>query len=124
MREPSRKPRSAIISSQRLELGVVDEQQQVAGLGEVDLGGEEGGRGERLLAARGQIGERGAEQRAADAVADDVDLLDARLALDGIGGRQDALLHVVLEGLVREALVRVDPGHDEHRETLARPCSG
>ena len=82
---------------------------QVAGLGEVDLGGKERGRRERLLAARGEIGERGAEQRAADAVADDVDLVGAGLALHRIGGGQDALGHVVLEGLVREALVRVDP---------------
>ena len=86
---------------------------------EVDLRRKEARRGERLLAARGEIGERGCEQRAADAVADDVALLDARLAAHRVGRRQDALLHVVLEGLVREVLVGVDPGDHEDGEALA-----
>ena len=46
-------------------------------------------------------------------------LARARLALDRLGGGQQAFGHVVLEGLVLEALVGIDPGHHEHREALA-----
>jgi hypothetical protein len=38
--------------------------------------------------------------------------------LDRVEGGQRTLEHVVLEGLVRELLVRVDPGDDEGGEAL------
>ena len=104
---------------ERRQLRVVGEEQEIAGLGEIDLRREERRRAERRLAARGEIGERGAEQRAADAIAEHVDLLDAGLALHGVGRASSKPFdHVVLEGLVRELGVRVDPGHEEHREAL------
>ena len=103
---------------QRLELGLVDEHQQVAGLAEIDLGGEEGGRIRALVASGGHIGERGGEQRAADAIAERIDLWLPVSRLDGVDGGEHALLHVVLEGLLPEPLVGVDPGHHEHGEAL------
>ncbi len=48
----------------------VDEHLQVAGMGEVDLRGEQRRRQDAVLVLRGQIGQRDRQQRAADAVAD------------------------------------------------------
>ena len=103
----------------RLELGIVDEQHQVAGLREIDLSGKEGGRREGLLPARGKIGQGRAEQRAADAVADHVDLVAARFALDRIGGAEDPFGHVVFEGFVRQPGIGVHPGNHEYAEAFA-----
>ena len=58
------------------------------------------------------------EQRAADAVADRVHLGFAGCLLDRVERRIDALMHVVLEGLQREARVRVHPACDEDRVAL------
>ncbi len=98
-----------------VELLLVDEHGEVAGLGEVHLGREHGRRLEALVADAGQVAERHADQRAADAVAEAVHLVLAGGGLDGIQRRDDALGQVVVEFLVGQRLVRVHPGDDEHR---------
>jgi hypothetical protein len=65
------------------------------------------------------VGQGAGQQGAADAVADGVDLVDAGLGHDLLGGVVDPLEHVVLEGLVGLAAVGIDPRGDEHREALA-----
>ena len=67
-------------------------------------------RSSRLLLHPGQ---RRGQQRAAEAVADRSDLALAGRLLDRVERRQRTLQHVVLERLVAELLVRVDPGQDE-----------
>src|SRR5262249_59668613 len=64
------------------------------------------------------MGERGGEQRAADAIAERVELTDAGLPVHGIDRREDAFAHIVLEGLLREAGIGVHPGNQKHSETL------
>ena len=63
-------------------------------------------------------GQRGSQQRAAEAVADRRDLALAGRLLDGVQRRQRTLEHVVLERHLAELLVRVDPRQDEGREAL------
>ena len=70
------------------------------------------------MAAGGVVGERRRQKRAADTIAEHVRLLLPCLPLHGLGRRQDALGHVVLERLVRETLVRIDPGDHEDGEAL------
>ena len=98
--------------------GLVGEHAQLARLGEVDHGGEEGGALDALLAFGRQPRQQAREQRSAQAVADDVGLALAGGLLDRVERGERALQHVVVEGLVREALVRIDPGDHEHRVTL------
>ena len=50
---------------QRLQLCVIDEHQEVAGAGEVDLGGEEGRRGDAFVVMLHHVGHRRGEQGAA-----------------------------------------------------------
>ena len=81
------------------------------------LANKRGGR-DALVALRRHVGERDGEQRAADAIADGVDLGLAGRLLDGVERGERALAHVVLEALVAELRVRIDPGDAEHREAL------
>ncbi len=89
-----------------LELLVADQQGEIAGLGEVDLGGQEGGGLEGLVAALfGQIGERwrtaGCRRRSnrRRCIAS-----CAGLVLHRFGRRQNAILHVVGERLGRRGV--------------------
>src|SRR5690606_3862654 len=52
------------------ELRFIDEQEEIPGLGEVDLGSEEGRRGEDVLLPCAEIGKGRGEQGSSDAVAD------------------------------------------------------
>ena len=61
-----------------LHEGLVDEDVQDAGVGEVEQRGEQRDRGRRLFAARGEHGQRGAQDGAADAKAQRIDLLGCR----------------------------------------------
>ena len=79
---------------------------QIAGLAEVDLGGEEGGTLDAGVPCRCQIGQRGGKQGSADAVAERMDRPLAGGLLDRAQRFQDALAHVVLKGLVGEFLGR------------------
>ena len=96
----------------------VDEDLEIARVGEVDLGGEEGRALDAVVADGGHVGERRREQRSADAVADRGDFTLAGRLFDAIEGGQNALAHIGFEPFVGEALVRVDPGNDEHGQAL------
>ena len=87
-------------------------------LGEVDQRRHERRRDDPLVLLRRHVGERRRQQRAAEAVAERVDLALAGRLLDRVERRERALLHVVVEVLVREALVGVDPRDHEHRVAL------
>jgi hypothetical protein len=56
------------------DLALVDEQHQLAGLGEIGLGGEQGHGGQPVVAVARHLGARRWQQRAAEAIADRVDL--------------------------------------------------
>ena len=66
----------------------------------------------------GHVGQRRRQQRAADAVADGVDLALAGRLLDDIQRLDHAVAGIILERLLRQMLVRIDPGDDEHRQPL------
>ncbi len=102
----------------RLQLLRVDEDLEVARVGEVDERGEKGDAADALVADRGHVAERRGEQSSADAIADRRDLALAGRLLDAFERGQNALAHIGLEALVGVALVRVDPGNDEHGQPL------
>ncbi|MNI95313.1 hypothetical protein D3C73_1535660 [compost metagenome] len=87
----------------------VGEQQQIARLGEVVLGGEEGGRGDAVVPLAGHVRQGGAQHGAADAVADGVQMFLAGLLQRLLDGAIDPLLHIVVEAELRLVAVRVDP---------------
>ena len=66
----------------------------------------------------GEPRQRRGEQGAADAIAGGVDLHLARHLLDDVHRGERALLHVVVERLLAEFLVRIDPGDHEHGDAL------
>ena len=72
----------------------------------------------RLSLLGGHVGEGRAEQRSTHAIAERIDLLLPGLLGDGIDRGEDALVHVVFKGLLRELRVRVHPGNGEHGEPL------
>ena len=71
-----------------------------------------------VVALRRHVPEGRAEQRAAEAVADRVDLALAGRLLDRVERGERAFEHVVLEVLAGEPRVRVHPRDDEHRVAL------
>lgn len=76
---------------ERFKLLLVDEDLEVAGMGEVDLGGEECRGLDALVLLLGMQRQCRGQQRAADAVADGVDILLAGRLLDCIKREIDAL---------------------------------
>ena len=94
---------------QRVHVGFVGEDAELAGILEVDLGGEEGGGADPIVANGVHVGERGGEQRAADAIADRGRLAFPGRPLDGVERREEPIPEIVVEGEARVALVRVDP---------------
>ena len=85
---------------------LVDEDLEIAGIGEIDLRGEQRGRDDAGILFGRKIGERDRRERAADAVADGVDLLLAGGFLDGVERGEHALAHVLLETFLGELGVR------------------
>ena len=83
----------------RLELFGVDEHFEIAGVGEVDLGGQQRRAGDPLVAGRRHGAERGRQQRAADAIADRRDVAFAGRLLDRVERREHAFAHIGLEAL-------------------------
>ena len=75
----------------------VGEQQQVARLGEVVLGGEEGGGGDAVVLFGSHVSQRRAHEGAADAVADGVDVFGLRLLQRFLDAAVDALFQIVVE---------------------------
>ena len=86
--------------------------------GEVDERGHERRARDSLVLLRRHVREHGREQRAAEAIAERVDLLLAGRLLDRVERRERAFDQVVLEVLVRELGVGVHPRDDEHRHPL------
>jgi hypothetical protein len=101
-----------------LDLLFVDEDAQLPGFGEIQQRHEERGGSDATILLDGHPGERARQQRAAQAIANGIDLALARRGLDPVQGRQDAVLHVVAEILGREILVRIDPANHEDRMAL------
>ena len=91
------------------DLLLVDEDLQVARMGEIGLGGEEGRGGDARIRPRRHVGERHRQQCAADAIADGRDLALAGRLLDDVEGFERTLAHIVGEILVLMAFVRIDP---------------
>src|SRR5262249_17951287 len=91
---------------------------EIAGVGKVHLCGQKRGRADALVPAVRDIGERSGEQRAAHAIAEAAYLALARDLLDHLERGKRALVHVVLEALLRELLVRVYPRDDEYGKPL------
>src|SRR5262249_50107111 len=92
------------------DLLLVGEDLEVAGVLEIDLGGEKGRAANSLVARSSHGGERGREKRAADAIADGVDALLAGRLAHGIYSSKNSLALVDFEGHTREKLVRVCTG--------------
>ena len=115
---PSSTPVACHVALQRRDLVLVDEHEQIAGMGEVDLRGKERRRGHALAPLLGKPCQRRGEQRAADAIAGGMDLHLAGHLLDDVHRGERTFLHVVVQGLLAEFLVRIDPGDHEHRDAL------
>ncbi len=122
--EGARHPRTVEIAGpghlllDRADLLLVDEDRELAGLREIDLRREEGRALDALVAHRRHIGQRHAEQRAADAVADRRDLLFPGRLLDRVERGEDAFAHIALEILGGVARIRIDPGNAEDGQPL------
>ena len=106
------------VALERRDLVLVDEHQEVAGVGEIDLGRKQCRRSHAHPALFSEPGQRRRKQRAPDAIAGGVDLHLAGDFFDDIHRRQRTFLHVIFEGLLAELPVRVDPGDHEYRDAL------
>src|SRR5262249_11053890 len=95
------------------DLVLVDEHLQVAGIGEIDLRGEESHRAYAVVAFLREEGESGGKQRAAHAVPDRVDLLFAGRGFDRVEPVLQALPYVGFPALCPVTLIRIDPGYVE-----------
>ena len=105
---------------ERREPRLVDEDLQIAGVGEIDLRRKEGDAVDAIVAGRGHIGERQREQRAADAIARRRHLAFARRLLDHVERGQHALVHIGLEPLRRPWL---SSGLTQEMMKTVKPCS-
>ena len=100
------------------DLRLVGEDLEIARMREVDLGGQQRRALDPGVAGGGLVGQRDAEQGAADAVARRRHLALAGRGADRVDRRLDPLAHVALEILVRVPRVRVDPGNAEDGQPL------
>ena len=112
----------ALIPHHVLEKGdliLVDEQQQLAGLGEVGLGRQQGEGAQAVVAipghGRGGDGQQGPPQ----AIADAMNPAPGQDLADGLQGRHDAQAAVVLQPQVTIGAGGVLPGKGEDRMALA-----
>ena len=115
---------------QCVQLLLVDEHTQFAGFGEIHHGDEEGCGLDPVIPLHRHVRQGGGQQRAAQAIADGIDLAFAGGLLDRVQRRQVAFLHVRVEPLLGQFLVGIDPGDHEHgmalrhrptHETVPRP---
>ena len=116
---PSRKPCRLDLSLDELQGGRIGEHPKLAPVDEVDLRREEGRGPHAGLPPGAQPGERDREERAADAVADGVDLAFPGRAFDGIESGEDPVAEIVVEAALAMAFVGIDPGHHEHGVPLS-----
>src|SRR5262249_20998245 len=103
---------------ERRDLLLIGEYFEVAGIGEIDLAREEGGRCDPVIAISRHARERDRKKRPTDAVADGVDLALARYLLDYIERREWALVHIIFEGFLGEFRIRIDPRDHEDGQSL------
>ena len=96
----------------------VDEHAQLARDGEIHQGDEVGGRGDAFVLDGIQIGDGRAQERAAQAVAHQIDFLFAGLAADSFERGECAFGEVVVKGFLRQPGIGIDPGNDEDRVAL------
>ncbi|MNS80297.1 hypothetical protein D3C72_1139720 [compost metagenome] len=101
-----------------LHHGLVHEDVQDAGVAEVEEGGQQRDRRGRLLAARREHGQRGAQDGAAHAEAQRVDLLASADLLHRVNRLDGGVLDVVVPGGLGQRLVGVAPAHHEHAVAL------
>src|SRR3974390_758850 len=94
---------------EKLKLGVVDEGRNISDVREIQERGEERRRSSPRPTSGGHLGQSRPGQCAADAVADEVDILFSGRLLDGVDRDQWAFAEVVFERLCRELRPRVDP---------------
>ena len=73
-----------------------------------------------VVADHVHVGERARQQRAAEAIADRVDLALAGGPLDRVERAEDALGHVIVEAELSQFRVGVDPGDHEYGVALRR----
>ena len=102
---------------------LVNEHLQVTDLREVQQAVEEGGALDPVVAPGGQPGEGAAEQGAANAVTDGIQLTLAGGLLNGVHGGDGAFEHVVFKTLVRQFRPGIHPGHHEHGVALRDPIA-
>ncbi len=82
-------------------------------MGEIDLRGEEGRRFDAIVAFLRHQRQGCRQKRAADAIADGVDLLFAGRFFDRVEPVLQALANIGFPILGAVALIRIDPGDDE-----------
>ena len=104
---------------EKSQLALVNEQAQLAGLAEVELGGQQCQGLQSLVMAARHAGCGNAQQRAAQAIAERLNLALGNNGADGVDGRHDAGFQVVVHAQVAVAGIGVFPRHDEHRVALA-----
>ncbi len=102
----------------QLQLVLVDEDRQIADIGEIQETRQEGGAGDALVALGRQIGQRRGQQGSADAEAQRVDLGLADRLLDGVQRLEHAFGDIILEIEIGQALIGIDPRDQEHRIAL------
>ena len=103
---------------ERVQLLLVDKDRQLAGLCKIDHRDEVRRALDAPVALRCHVGDGSGEQRAAEAIADDIGLALAGRLLDRVERGQWPRTHVILEAFLGEPFVRVDPGNHEHGVTL------
>ena len=103
---------------ERVQLFFIDKDAELAGFGEIDHRDEIGRALDAAVALGRHVGKGRSEQRAAEAIADDIGLALAGRLLDRVERGQWPLAHVILEAFLGEPLVRVDPGNHENRVAL------
>ena len=97
------------LALERGDLFLVDEDFELAAAAEIDERGHEARAHDAFVLFRRHIGERRRQQRAAEAVAQRIDLTFAGRLFDRVQGRQRTFPHVVDEVLAGESGVRIDP---------------
>ena len=103
---------------QQRELGVVNKQAQFAGLGKVQLGGQQGERTQAMVMPARHIGCSHGQQGATQAIAHRLDFSLWHDVAHRIDSAHDARFQIGVHANIAVAGVRIFPGHDEDGMTL------